>query len=294
MTPSFLILYFPIWNVKICSLPEKKPKDVQELIDKECLKGYLYGPFKSPPFTTYRVNPLGLAIGKYSGKKRLIVDLSSPHEDPNHVSINEPIDKDSCSMTYVKIEDAIKSICQYGKGALMTKFDISDAFKNLPIKSSQWPYFCVKWNPQYYVFVRLTFGCRSSPRIFDTLSQAICWIACNIYGIQTIFHLLDDFLTIDGPDWCAGTRTMAIMSLLFARLRVPLATQKCIGPTCCLEYLGIILGSEKMITKLPMDKVQRILQFLHRMLHKSKCTKLEPLQLLGRLNFASGVILPGR
>ena len=119
-------------------------KDVQELIDKECLKDYLYGPFKSPPFTTYRVSPLGLAIGKYSGKNRLIVDLSSPHEDPNHVSINELIDKDSCSMTYVKIDDAIKSICQYGKGALMTKFDISDAFKNLPIISSQWPYFCVK------------------------------------------------------------------------------------------------------------------------------------------------------
>ena len=158
-------------------------------------------------------------------------------------------------MTYVKIDDAIKSICQYGKGALMTKFDISDAFKNLPIISSQWPYFCVKWNRQYYVFVRLTFGCLSSPRIFDTLSQAICWIACNICSIQTIFFLLDDFPTIDGPDWCAGTRTMAIMSLLFARLRVPLATQKCIGPTCCLEYLGIILDSENMIAKLPMDKV---------------------------------------
>ena len=117
---------------------------MQELIDKECLKDYLYGPFKSPPFTTYRVSPLGLAIGKYSGKKRLIVDLAFPHEDPSHVSINELIDKDSCSMTYVKIDDAIKSICQYWKGALMTKFDISDAFKNLPIISSQWPYFCVK------------------------------------------------------------------------------------------------------------------------------------------------------
>ena len=254
------------------------------------LEGLSVWSFQITPFYDLRVSPLGLAIGKYSGKKRLIVDLSSPHEDPNHVSINELIDKDSCSMTYVKIDDAIKSICQYGKGAL---FDISDAFKNLPIKSSQWPYFCVKWNHQYYVFVRLTFGCRSSPRIFDTLSQAICWIACNIYGIQTIFHQLDDFLTFDGPDWCAGTRTMAIMSL-FARLRVPLATQKSIGPTCCLEYLGIILDSENMIAKLPMDKIQRILQFLHRMLHKSKCTKLELLQLLGHLNFASRVILPGR
>ena len=75
-------------------------QDVQELIDKEFSKGYLYGPFDSPPFKSYRVSPLGLAIGKYSGKKRLIVDLSSPNDNPDHVSINDLIDKDSCSMTY--------------------------------------------------------------------------------------------------------------------------------------------------------------------------------------------------
>ena len=177
---------------------------------------------------------------------------------------------------------------------MLTKFDISDAFKNLPTKSSQWPYFCVRWNCLCYVFVRLVFGCRSSPRIFDTLSQAISWIACKNYGIQNIFHLLDDFLTVDVPDECTGMRTKAVMSLLFARLCVPLATQECVGPICCLEYLGIVLDSEKLVAKLPRDKVQRILLFLESMLHKRKCIKLELLQLLGHLNFTSRVILPGR
>lgn len=182
-------------------------QDVHELISKECQKGFLYGPFDQPPFKAYRVSPLGLATGKYSGKKRLIVDLSSPHDDSQHFSVNELIDKDSCSLTYVKIDDAIQSICQYGRGALMCKIDIADAFKQLPIKPSQWPYFCVRWDKLYYVFVRLTFGCRSSPCLFDTLSQAICWIASNKYGIQTIFHLLDDFLTVDTPDTCTDEKT---------------------------------------------------------------------------------------
>lgn len=99
------------------------------------LKGFfLYGPFDSPPFEHYRVSPLGIATGKYSGKKRLIVDLSSPHEGPFNVSVNDLIDKDSCSLTYVKLDDAIRALCQYGKGALMCKVDISDAFKQLPIR----------------------------------------------------------------------------------------------------------------------------------------------------------------
>ena len=166
---------------------------VHELIETECKNGFLDGPFDHPPFQHYRVRPLGVAVGKYSGKKRLIADLSSPHDDLRNVSINELIDKDSCSLTYVRLDDAIKAICRCGKGAFLTKYDIANAFKICQIRSDQWPYFCVKWEKKYYVFVRLVFGCRSSPRIFDTLSQAICWIARNNYGVQTIFHLLDDF-----------------------------------------------------------------------------------------------------
>ena len=33
------------------------------------------------PFPVYRVNPIGVAEGKYSNKKRLIVDLSAAHDD---------------------------------------------------------------------------------------------------------------------------------------------------------------------------------------------------------------------
>ena len=268
---------------------------VHELIDTECRNGFLYGPFDHPPFKHYRVSPLGIAVGKYSGKKRLIVDLSSPHDDLRNVSINELIDKDSCSLAYVRLDDAIKAICRCGKGALLTKYDIANAFKICPIRADQWPYFCVKWEKKFYVFVRLVFGCRSSPRIFDTLSQAICWIARNNYGVQTIFHLLDDFLSVDLPDACTGERTMAVLSLIFNRLHIPLAQpHKCIGPTVCLEYLGIILDSMNMEARLPLDKVQRILEFIDTLLVKPYCTKRDLLQLLGHFNFASRVILPGR
>ena len=272
----------------------KHSDSVKELIDTECKNGCLYGPFDQPPFKHYRVSPLGVAVGKYSGKKRLIVDLSSPHDDLRHVSINDLLDKDSCSLTYVRIDDAINAIKKCGKGALLTKHDISNAFKVIPIRPDQWPYFCVKWDKKFYVFVRLVFGCRSSPCIFDTLSQAICWIASTNYGVETIFHLLDDFLSVDSPDACTGERTMAILSLVFNRLKIPLAKHKCIGPATCLEYLGIILDSIKMEARLPLEKVQRILEFIDFFIEKRHCTKREILQLLGHFNFASRVILPGR
>ena len=111
--------------------------------------------------------------------------------------------------------------------------------------------------------------------------------------MKHILHLLDDFLTIDPPEYDAE-RTMAIMTLIFNRLNVPLATNKTMGPLTCLEYLGIILDTEKLEARLPQEKVERICEFIRSILNKSSCTKRELLQLLGHLNFASRVIVPGR
>lgn len=266
---------------------------VDELLSSEIKKGFLSGPYQTAPFQQYRVSPLGIAERKYSKKKRLIVDLSAPHNNDAHPSINDLIDKDECSLSYVSIDDAIKCIKKFGKDALMCKTDISDAFKLIPILPSQYHLFCVKWRNQYYFYTRLAFGCRSSPKIFDQFSQAICWIAENNYGIECILHLLDDFLTIDRPDFPAD-RTMAVLTMLFNKLNVPLAKNKTMGPDTVMEYLGIILDSHQMQARLPMDKILRIWEMLESFSNKKSCTKRELLQLLGHLNFASRVIIPGR
>lgn len=251
------------------------------------------GPYVKPPFPTYRVSPLGIVEGKYSKKKRLIVDLSAPHDDDVHPSINNLIDKEECSMSYVKLDDAIEVIQQLGQGSVLCKTDITDAFKLIPIKPDQWHLFGFKWQDKYYFYKRLAFGCRSSPKIFDHLSQAVCWIAQHNYKIPTIFHLLDDFLTIDRPDAC-GERTMALLCTIFKWLNIPLAAHKTVGPATELEYLGILLDSVNMEARLPVDKVERITLFLQAVLEKRTCTKRELLQLLGHLNFASRVIRVGR
>ncbi len=112
----------------------------------------------------------------------------------------------------------------------------------------------IKWENKYYFYTRLVFGSRSSPNILDSLSQAIRWILQNNYGVKKLsFHLLDDFLTIDSPgDTC---QTMQILLFVFNKLGVPLSPTKTLGPVTELEYLGIILDSEKMEARLPLEKV---------------------------------------
>lgn len=270
-----------------------EPDVVDSLIETELERGYLLGPYTEPPFERFRINPIGVATGKYSLKKRLIVDLSAPHDNMEHASINDTIDKELCSLSYVKVDDAIKIIRQKGKGARLCKVDIRDAFKLIPIRKDQWAWFGIKWRTNYYFYHRLAFGCRSSPAIFDNLSRALCWIAENNYGITDILHLLDDFLTVDDPDSIAE-RTMALLTQIFGSLNIPLSPTKTEGPSVVIEYLGIILDSINMEARLPQEKIDRILSYLDTMVHRGKCTKRELLVLLGHLNFASRIILAGR
>ncbi|VDI39408.1 Hypothetical predicted protein [Mytilus galloprovincialis] len=271
-----------------------QPDIVDKLIESEVNKGFLEGPFEELHFQQYRVSPIGVAIGKYSGKPRLIVvDLSSPHENIVHQSVNDMIDKDSCSLSYVRIDDAIQIIQNLGRYTTMCKTDISDAIKLMPVLPLQWHMFCIKWRTNYYFYTKLAFGCRSSPRIFDNLSQAVCWIAKNNFGIEFILHLLDDFITFEHPHKC-GQRNMDLLYYIFDTLKILMAKHKTSGPDTVIEYLGIILDSNLMEARLPNDKLIRISTFLKEFLIKKSCTKREVLQLLGHLNFASRVVIPGR
>lgn len=270
----------------------RNPDIVSRLLQAELEKGYVIGPFDKSPFTVYRVNPLGLAEHKYSGKQRLIVDLSAPHSD-NDSSLNDLIVKEDYSLHYVTIDDAVDQIRLLGANALLCKFDIADAFKQVPIHPSMWPFHGIKWRDQYYFFKRLVFGSRSSPKIFDLLAQSVCWIATNNFNVTCIFHLLDDFLTLDSA-YADGFQTMNTMLHIFNILNIPLAVHKTKGPTTCLEYLGITLDTAKFETILPENKIVRITSIISSFIDKKRCTKRELLSLLGHLNFAARVIIPGR
>ena len=87
---------------------------------------------------------------------------------------------------------------------------------------------------------------------------------------------------------------MEILYSIFDRLHIPMAKHKTVGPVTVIEYLGIILDSNLMEARLPTDKLERITSYLNDFLTKKSCTKRELLQLLGHLNFASRVVIPGR
>lgn len=268
------------------------PDTVTSLLRKEVESGFMIGPLNKSPFPVYRVNPIGIATRKYSGKKRLIIDLSAPHE--NLVpSINSLIPLDDFSLNYHSVDDAVRLIKEAGPHSWLAKADITSAFKVMPLNPAFWHLFGVKWRGKLYFAVRLTFGCRSSPKIFDTLSESLCWILQNNYNLKLLVHLLDDFLVVT-PTSQPPAAGITTLSDVFVKLGIPLSPEKTEGPSTRLEFLGITLDTDEFSMALPKEKRDRISVLLDSFLDAPSCTKQALLSLLGHLNFAMRVIPQGR
>ncbi|XP_063289463.1 uncharacterized protein LOC134573609 [Pelobates fuscus] len=105
------------------------PDSICELLHKEISNGFMIGPFSTPPFTSWRTNPLGIATGKYNNKKRLIIDFSAPHSSPTP-SLNALIPSEDFSLQYARIDDAIQAIIHAGRAAWLnnTPEEVAEMF----------------------------------------------------------------------------------------------------------------------------------------------------------------------
>ncbi|XP_077309907.1 uncharacterized protein LOC143929804 [Lithobates pipiens] len=264
---------------------------IDQLLQSELDQDFVIGPFVQPPFNTWRVSPIGLVKGKFSNKLRLVYDLSAPHSS-TVPSLNSLIPSEEFSLKYASVDMAIQAILKTGTGTWLSKADISNAFKLLPIHPSLWCWHGIKWRQRYYFATKLTFGSKSSPWLFDTFAQALAWILLHVAQCQEVIHYLDDFLLIEPPG--SPPRDLGKLRVVFNNLNVPIAEHKVEGPSQAITFLGVSLDTNTMQASLPPDKLTRIRTVLRDFTHARTCTKRQLQSLLGMLNFAMRIIPQGR
>ena len=172
-----------------------------EVIDRylanEVSLGRVTGHFSSPPFPNLHISGFGVIPKKgQPGKWRLIVDLSSP----NGLSVNDGIDPDEFTLQYIAVDQIIRMILTYGPGALIAKFDIESAYRNIAVHPSDQYLLGLKWCKHYYVDLTLPFTLRSAPYIFSSEADMVECILLNTYNVSDPLHYLDDFITAGPPD----------------------------------------------------------------------------------------------
>ena len=261
---------------------------VSTAVQLEVERGHTAGPFLTPPFPVLHCSPLG-AAPKKDGSVRLVLDLSSPRG----CAINEGINKDDFSVQYSSFDDAVNMVRDIGPAAFLAKLDIKHAFRICPVRLDQLHLLGYNWRGHYYVDLRLPFGSRSSPYIFNNVARLLAWAMVTVCGIMFLLHYLDDFF-ICAPNRHECASYMDIFLNTCHDVGIPVAHDKTEGPTQVITYLGIEIDALNQVIRLPQDKLTALGTLLDSWVSRKKCTRRELESLIGSLSFAGKVVKPGR
>ena len=103
---------------------------VDQYLKQEVEQKNILGPFPKETAPDVHINRFGVIPKKHQvGKWRLITDLSYPEGS----SINDGIDVNACSLSYVTVQEVAHKAVSLGKGSLLAKIDIKSAYRLVPI-----------------------------------------------------------------------------------------------------------------------------------------------------------------
>lgn len=269
---------------------EKNKSVGLQKISQELCTGRIAGPFSSPPFTNLQVSPLGIVPKKNPGEFRMIHHLSYPKGS----SINDHIPAQYCSVQYQSIDHAIAAIKQIGVGALLSKSDLENAYKQVPIHPDDFELLGFQIEGSFYFDKTLPFGLSYSCQLFEKFSSALQWILESKFKVSHCVHVLDDFLFIGQPNTKECYDALLSFYTLATDINLPIKSEKTVLPTTTITFLGLELDSVKFEVRLPEDKLVDMRRKICTFKKKRSATLQELQSLIGLLNFACAVVPPGR
>ena len=158
-------------------------------------------------------------------KWRLIVDLSSP----NGCSVNDGICKDLASVSYVSMDDVVACITKVGRGAVLAKMDVKQAYRNIPVHPQDRHLLGMCWEGVVYIDTVLPFGLRSAQLLFTAVADALEWII-HSKGVKWLFHYIDDFITIGAAKTNECRNNIRIMKATCEETGIPVELRPSLRP----------------------------------------------------------------
>ena len=196
--------YALVINPRFSLSARTHPAPVAHEIERELDLNRKVGLFLAPPFQHFTGSPLGANPKKHSApvKWRLIHDLSWPVS----LSIKNGIPKGLFLCTYDLLNQAITILKHFGLDALMSKLDLSDAFRHVLVHDGDWVLLASTWPMEidctvvtgYFFDIFLPFGLQSSPVLFLKFVNRLKFVMSS-KGVLPVWNYLDNFWTCGPP-----------------------------------------------------------------------------------------------
>ena len=268
-------------------------REVYRYLEKEFSLGCLAGPFCSPPWDKQvAISPMSTTPKKDTTSRRIIMDLSWPRDG---TAVNDGIDKERYLWMPAKIVyPTIDAICRraekIGSEAMGYKKDMNRAFKQLFMQPNDWPLLGISWEGGVFFDKTAVMGSISAPYICQRTTSFIRHIMNNLNYF--VFNYVDDFMGVEHK-----TRVYSAYSTLGNLLRDLGATEaedKAAPPSEVVEMLGILFNFKNLTMSVTSNRLKEIRCELLWWLRTETFTRRQLESLLGKLQFISLCVRPGR
>ena len=176
------------------------PDAVLEIFQREVdLERYL-GPFDAAEVSMmigrpFICHPIDL-VDKSNGKKRLVENLSFPHNRP---SLNSLTNHEDFSLNWGSFADAVELVVTAPPGSQGATVDWKDAFRMLGIRPDEWWMGIVHFSSRYWIDRCLKFGGSISTFNFELVAAAFADIFHFRFADGKLIYWVDDDLIRRSP-----------------------------------------------------------------------------------------------
>lgn len=129
-------------------------------------------------------------------------------------------------MKYSDFDNAVHLVKRLGKGPLMGKMDLKNAFRILPCYPGDFDLLGFKLEGRYYIDKCMPMGCSVSFATFENFSTFLEWETRRRAKSENIDHYLDDFIFMSGADSLECQELMSSFENLCSEISVPIAVDK--------------------------------------------------------------------
>jgi len=222
---------------------------------------FVCGPFSEPPFERFRVNCISPI--EQNDKVRIVVNASLPEgESFNSNVVDHKLEK-------VRMTSAKKfghGLLRAGEGAVFSKFDQKDAYKNIPCKKEDLRLQGFKWLGKFFFESAQMFGARTAVANYDVLGNTLLSICVAKSGSQSVqvFRQLDDVPIIGKKDSNGCEEFSKLYKTLCESANIRLAEDcpkkdKAFTNVTSGKVLGINFDSTNLTWSFPEEKKEKLL-----------------------------------
>ena len=243
------------------------PLDVDPYFTKETEHKAIVGPCEHIPFPIH-YSPL-LSRPKPDDTRRVIVNMSYPYgASLNDRISNTHYDSVDFVLKYPSVEDIVNMVQDLGNDVLLSKIDISRAFRSLRVHPMEYDVLGLQWKGNSYIDISILMGMKTGSALCRRTTDVIRHImqSKNV----RVFNYIDDVICVhERQNACQEFDTLYS---LFEFLGLPINPKKVVPPTSALICMGIQVDVASVMVTIPHDKCLQILDMCRHFTTKKQVT----------------------